>query len=133
MKYCADTWFILQLFAKDSRSLALIKEARYGKAEIIIPVIVFAEATKKLLQRGIPFSFIDQFFTFVDASEKIEVSVLDKVIAQEAARISLSFQLPMIDSLVAATAKLSDCSILLTADSDYHLLIKRKYFKMQSW
>ncbi len=133
MKYCADTWFILQLFSKDSRALDLIKEARYGKVEIIIPVIVFAEATKKLLQRGVPFSFIDQFFTFVDASEKIEVSVLDKVIAQEAARISLSFQLPMIDSLVAATAKLSGCSILLTADSDYLLLSKRKYFKTQSW
>ncbi|MEK6867316.1 MAG: PIN domain-containing protein [Nanoarchaeota archaeon] len=133
MNYCADTWFLLMLFAKDPQAISLIKETKEGKATIIIPIIVFAETTKKLMQKGVSLLIIDEFFAAVEASEKIEFAFLDKAIAQEAARVSLSFQVPLIDSLVAATARLSGCQILLSADSDYASLVKRKYVKVQSW
>lgn len=47
--------------------------------------------------------------------------------------ISIHSAVPLIDSLVAATAKLAGCHLLLAADSDYGLLEKKKYVKVQSW
>ncbi len=133
MKYCADTWFILQAFAKNPKAISLLEETKIGKARIIIPIIVFTESHKKLMQRGIPQELIDDFFEGAETSQKIELVLIDKAIAKEAARISYSYSVPLIDSLVAATSKLTGCNILLAGDSDYDLLVKRKYVKMQSW
>ncbi len=72
MKYCTDTWFLLELFDKKTR-------------------------------------------------------------AKEAAKVSLTNSLHLIDSLIAATCKLTGCDALLTADSDYKPLVKKKYLKVTSW
>ena len=133
MKYCADTWFILQAFAKNTTAISIIEETRRGKVRIIIPIITFAESHKKLMQRGVSQRLIDDFFEGVEASEKVELILIDKAIAGEAARISHSYNVPLIDSFVAATSKLTACDLLLTGDSDYNLLIKSKYIKTQSW
>lgn len=133
MKYCADTWFILQAFAKNTKAISLIEETRRGKVRIIIPIITYAESHKKLMQRGVSQTLIDDFFEGVEASEKVELILIDKAIAGEAARISHSHNVPLIDSLVAATSKLTGCEILLSEDSDYDQLIKNKYLKTQSW
>ncbi len=133
MKYCADTWFMLEAFGKNPHALQLMQGTVTGKERVIIPIIVFVEATKKLLQRGISQNFIDEFFSTVEASEKVELFPLDKAIGQEAARISLSFHVPLIDSLVAATAKLTECDVLLGKDDDYQLLAKAKYLKIRNW
>lgn len=133
MRYCADTWFILQVFDKNNTALSLIAETRTEKTQIIIPLIVFVESYKKLLQRGVSQETITLFFAGVEASEKIGLVMLDKTIGEEAARISLSFDVPLIDALVAATAKLTRCDSLLAKDSDYALLVKRKYLKLKSF
>src|SRR3989338_4995469 len=126
MKYCADTWFILEAFAKNTAAISLIEETRRGKVRIIIPIIVFAESHKKLMQKGISHTLIDDFFAGVDASETVDLILIDKAIAGEAARISHSYTVPLIDSLVAATSKLTGCDILLSEDSDYNLLVKSR-------
>ena len=133
MRYCADTWFILAVFAKEAHAIALIEETKRGKTRIIIPVIVYAEATKKLMQKGIPLDIIEEFFEGVEASEKIELVLIDKLIAQEAAKVSLTFHVPLIDSLVASTTKLTGYDVLLSGDTDYENLVKRKYLKVFSW
>ncbi len=133
MKYCADTWFILQAFEKNKSALDILQEMRHGKTKLIISIIVFAEATKKLMQKGIPASLITQFFDAVEASEKTELVLMDKLIAAEAARISLSYQIPLIDSVVASTSKLTGCDALLSGDSDYQPLVKKKYIVVKSW
>lgn len=133
MKYCADTWFLLATFAKDPKAIAIIEETKRGKTFLVIPMVVFAEATKKLLQKGIPMVVINQFFLGVEASEKVELIAPDKVIAREAARLSLTFNISLIDSFVAATAHLSYCNALLSADRDYTPLVKNRYIKVQSW
>ena len=133
MRYCTDTWFVLNLFDIDPKSLAILEDTKRGKTQLIIPIITFAESTKKLLQKGIPQELIDLFLSGVEASEKIALVNLDKSIAREAARISLTFHVPLIDSCVAATAKIHACDILLAKDDDYDLLAKKKYLKIQSW
>lgn len=133
MKYCGDTWFLLHLFEKDANAVALIEDTKRGKARFVIPMVAYAEAIKKLMQRGAPRDIIEQFFMAVEASEKVELTPVDKSVAEEAARVSLTFSVPLIDSMVAATARLTGCDVLLSGDSDYSLLAKRKYLKVQSW
>ncbi|GEM_PF-1262931 len=133
MKYCADTWFILGLFHEEAKNIAILNDVKEGKDYLIIPMVVYAEATKKLLQRGVSHDIIDLFWQGVEQSDKIQLVELNKQIAQEAARISLSYHVPMVDSFVATTAKITDCDILLASDSDYDILKKKKYLKVQSW
>jgi len=133
MKYCADTWFLLTAFGKEQKATTLVEETKKGKARIIIPVVVFAETIKKLMQRGASREIINMFFSGIESSEKIEIAIADKATAVEAAHISLAYNVPLIDSFVAATCRLTGCDVLLSADTDYKLLVKRKYLKVQSW
>jgi len=134
MNYCADTWFILSLFHKNQQSLKLLQETRSGKTRIVIPMTVFAEATRKLLQQGMPHLILTQFWDGVeDFSDKVQLILLDKAIADEAARISTTFSLSLIDACNAASCKLTGCHTLLTSDSDYDSLVKRKYLSTQAW
>ncbi len=133
MYYCADTWYLLKVFEHDKKALELLENAKYGKDRILIPLVVFAETTKKLLQRGIPQEKVDAFFDPVEVSEHIQFSFPDRRIATEAAHIALSFSLSLMDAFVAATARLSKCNILLSEDSDYGLLEKRNMIKTKSW
>lgn len=133
MKYCADTWFILKAFENDVIGKNIIEEARLGKTQIIIPISTFAESTKKLMQQGVSFQAIELFFQGIESTEEIIIVNLDKTIAQEAAKISLSNDLAMLDAFVAATAKIIGCEYVLTKDSDFKHLIKKRYIKVKSW
>lgn len=133
MKYCADTWFIIEAFDKSVEAINIIQEVRTGKGRIVIPIIVLAESTKKLMQKGVPSKLITQFFDGVEASDKVELITVDRTIAVESAHLSLSFNLPLIDSLVAATSKLTGCDVLLSGDEHYRLLVKKKYLRVRSW
>ena len=133
MKYCADTWFVLKLFKKDPKALAILEDTTYGKARIVIPITVYAEATKKLMQLGITILTLKSFLDYIEISRKVETVDANKSIAEEAAKISFSYRVPLIDSFVAATCKLTQCDILLADDSDYELLAKKKYLKVQLW
>ncbi len=133
MLYCADTWFILKLFEHDEKSRALVENTKYGKDKLIIPFVVFAEGTKKLLQKGISQENIDIFWTDIESSQNIILVFPTKELATKTAHISLSFSLSIMDSFVATTAIMMNCAILLSADGDYDLLQKKKYLKLLSW
>lgn len=133
MKYCSDTWFILKLFEKDSKSMDFFGEIASGKNILIVPVIVFSESFKKLMQRGISEKLIDSFFESVDASERMEIIFIDKLIAKEAAKVSMTYSVPLIDALIASTAKLTDCDFVLTDDEHFKTLERKKYIKTKSW
>ncbi len=133
MIYCTDSWFIIAAFNKDEKGVQLLRETKGGKTRLVIPMVVFAEATKKLMQRGTPKEAIDLFWAGVEASEKVTLIPLDRPIAEEAAKISLSFKLPLIDALIAATCKLTGCNALLTGDQDYRFLVKHRYLDVVGW
>ncbi len=133
MRYGADTWFILALSDRDPKSLEIIRECKEGKAQVVVPMVVYAESTKKFFQRGVGKEAVKMFWGSIESSEKIRIVALTKDIAEEAARISLTYNIPLIDACVAATTKLTACDILLSGDADYALLQKKKYLKVQSW
>lgn len=133
MKYCADTWFLLAFFGKDENAINLFQEIKFGKSNLIIPISVYAETFKKLLQKGFSQIDIDEFFLNVESSDKIKFLLIDRNIAKEAAKISLSNDIHMLDSFVAASYKVSSCDYLLASDSDYDSLIKKNYLRLKSW
>jgi len=133
MKYCADTWYVLNLFSKEENSIRIFNDIRLGKDFLILPVIVISESYKKLLQHGISEKLIDSFFESIDVSDKIEIVFIDNVIAKECAKVSLSYSIPLIDSIIAATARLTDCNFLLSDDKHLKLLHRKRYVKVKSW
>ena len=133
MKYCADTWYVLMLFRGDAKAIDLLKEAKIGKTEIIIPLVVYTESIRKLFQLGLPKQKILEFYEILATSRNISIVPLDRDIAMETASISHTFSLSIIDSFVAATTRLYSCDALLTADTDYKPLIKKKYLRTVSW
>ncbi|MEK6964157.1 MAG: PIN domain-containing protein [Nanoarchaeota archaeon] len=133
MYYCADSWFVIKLFQEDERALNIINDVREGKDWLFIPFTVLAETSKKFMQLGISKKKINEFFDIIEAYAKVRFVILDKNIANEAATISLTHKLPLLDAFVAATSKICECHILLSGDKDYTLLAKSKYIKVQSW
>lgn len=118
MKFCADTWFILKLFNGDTESTELLKDVKFGKDELIIPITTIAESYKKFFGQGVTEIDIEHFLDSLQIIEKIHLINLDKSFCKEAAKVSLSFEVPIMDSFVAATARLSKCHFVLSDDED---------------
>ncbi|HLD05269.1 MAG TPA: type II toxin-antitoxin system VapC family toxin [Candidatus Nanoarchaeia archaeon] len=133
MRFCTDTWFLMKIFANDQKARDLVRRADEGKDWILIPLIAFAEMTKKMMMEGISQLKINEFFNDIERVEKVKMIYPSKEIANEAAKVSLSYKLSLLDAFVAATAKNTGCDVLLSADSDYRLIMKQKYLKVQSW
>lgn len=133
MRYCADTWFLLSLFDREDKAKKVLTNTEFGKDFIFVSNITYAETMKKLFQKGNSQFQILNFFDLLKNTGKVSFIAPDLKIAEETARLSLSCGLHLIDSFVAATAKLMNCDVLLSDDSDFQPLIKRKYIKVQSW
>lgn len=103
-----------------------------GKDRLFIPTIVITEFLRKLMQRGRRAAEIEVFLGNLTASEKIRTILLDESIAMEAAKLSFSHNVPTVDSVVAATYKLSGCDRLLSDDNDLKKLHK-KYLHIECW
>jgi len=133
MKFCSDTWFMIKLSEKDTKALEIKRSIIDGKDRLIVPSIVITELFKKFMKKGKRESDMDNFLRNLTASEKVKIIFLDEAVAREAAKVSITFNVPIVDSIIAATCKLSDCDKLLTDDSDFKILHKRKYLKVESW
>ncbi len=133
MKYCADTWFILEVLNKNQNGMRLFNESKTGNNRIIVPIVVYAESIKKSMQLGLPINQVSDFFETAKILGKIFIYSPNEETAKEAAKISLTNNLALIDSFVAATSKLMGCDILLAKDNDYKILEKKKYLKVMNW
>jgi predicted nucleic acid-binding protein len=133
VKYCVDTGFLLATYQKDAKAMEILDGVRAGKDYCILPALSYAECIKKLIQRGVSEDIILGFLSHLMASPKFSFIPVDEAIAREAAKISLSSKLALIDSCIAATCKMTACNVLLSSDSDFAPLIKRKYLQVQSW
>ncbi len=129
MRFCADTWFLLKICEKDKKALEIIRNLRHKEDILIIPYITLAELYKKLSQVGVSMIKIDEFIDSLEASEKIEFIAIDREIARRAAKISLSFPAPLIDSVILAIAMLTNCNVIITKDAHF----KKAKLKLINW
>lgn len=132
MLYCADTWFLLQVFKQNQNALTIMKDVREGNCSIIIPLTVYGETVKKLFQAGKTVDQANELFESLENTKKIQIVPLNKTIAIEAAKISVAYSLSITDAFVAATSKVCGCHALLSGDSDF-LPLTKKYIKIRYW
>ena len=133
MRYCADTWFLLELHKKNEKASRIYKETIECKNRIYIPTVSILELMRLAIRFGESLSKLDSFLNELKTSQKIQLIVLDESIAKEAAKISVSYNIPAIDSIIAATCKISGCNSLLTGDEHLLKLHKKKYLHVENW
>lgn len=133
MIYGADSWFLLCLWNKEATAQRMLEEVQTGKSHLVIPYPAVAETTKKLMQQGNPAERISTFWSMLESSKKIRFVPLEKTIAVEGARVSMTHGVPLMDALIAATAKLTGCHALFSSDSDMAVLAKKIYVTVKSW
>lgn len=133
MRYCTDTWFLLELYRKSDKANDIFKGVLEGKNRIVIPTVSIMELVRVAIMKGEKISNIESLIKELKATQKVQVAVLDEEIAKEAAKISISYSVPSIDSIVAATHTTTDCDILLSKDDDLIVLSKKRYLKIENW
>lgn len=133
MRLCADTWFLLLLSEKEPKSLDLLRGVISGKDELVVPMIVVSETYRKLFERGASEKLIESIFGELEQMNKVQFVPIDKQIAIETSKVSFSFKVPLIDSIVASTSKLFKCHFLLGKDEDFRFLQKKGYVRLKYW
>ncbi len=125
MKYCADTWFLLELYNKNERALKIFRETVEGKTRIVIPTVSIFELIRLAIRAGESMTKIDSMLDELKTTQKIQPMVLDETVAKEAAKVSASYNVPAIDSIISATCKISNSDVLLSKDSDLAVLARK--------
>ena len=133
MKYCADTWFLLELYKKSDKANDIFRNILKGKDSIVIPTVSLMELIRVSIMRGEKLSKIESMLNELKATQKVQLMVLDELVAKEAAKISVSFNVPTVDSIIVGSYILSEADILLSNDEDIKKLSKRKIVNIQSW
>jgi len=129
MKYCLDTWFLVKLSEKDPKAIKILKGS---KNTFVIPSVVILEITKIGLQRGIK-KKTDSLISQLLVTKNIEIISCNTEIAKKAGEISGNYGIPTVDSIIAATTISTKCHKLLSEDSHFDKLHKKKLIKKQSW
>lgn len=123
---------MIKLATKDAKALDIKRNILEGKDALYLPTIVITELFRKLMQKGKREAEMEGFLNNLTASEKVKTVFLDENIAKEAAKLSFSHNVPTVDSVVAATCKVSSCDRLLSDDKDLKKL-HRKYLQIEFW
>lgn len=132
MRYCADTWFFLQLSNNHPKALEIWKEIKEGKGRLAVSTVVIAETVKHLLRKNLKRDLESLSHAF-NTSEKITIVDVTKKIAEEGGKFSYSQDMPVIDGIIQATAISMDYTNILSDDEHYKIAEKRKLIKRIFW
>jgi len=72
MKYCADTWFIIELSKSEPKALKIIKNLRKHKNKIIMPSVVILELTRISIKSGKK-KILDELLKNLELNKNIEI------------------------------------------------------------
>ncbi len=133
MRHCADTWFLLLLSDKDEKALNILRKSVSGKDHLIIPSIVLGEYTRNYLKKGKIIKKVESFVNGLKVKPKIEIVQTTNEITIEAGKISHTFGIPLIDSIIASTAKHMNCHDILSNDKHYEKFCKKEKVKLKRW
>jgi toxin FitB len=106
---------------------AYLAEAIENTSELIVPTMILYEVFKRIVQQRSE----NDALQVVAVMEQGKVVELDSRTALTAARISIDHHLPMADSIILATARLSN-ALLWTQDSHFEGFSNVRYKKTAS-
>jgi predicted nucleic acid-binding protein len=130
MKYCVDTWFFVKLSEQDPTAMKLIKETK--KNSFVVPSVTILELTRSAIRKG-KLKNLNDLISSLMKGKNIKIIDCNIEIAQKAGEISASYNIPSIDSIIAATSIIHNCNKLLSEDSHYNKLHKNRLIKKYSW
>ncbi len=128
MRYTADSWFFVKISEKNPKALNLWEEITTGKGRLVVPTVVIAEIEKRFLKRNLNQLF-EEFLSQMENSEKIFIVGLTLEIAKEAGKLGNTYNLSTIDSIILATAKLTEFTELISDDEHFILAEKNNLIK----
>ena len=132
MKYCADTWFIIELSKSEPMALKIIKNLGKHKNKIINPSVVILELIKISIKSGKK-QIMDELLKNFELNKNIDIVNCSLEISKKAGEISATYNIPTVDSIIAATAILNNCHRLISKDSHFVKLKKSRLIKLLSW
>jgi predicted nucleic acid-binding protein len=132
MKYCADTWFFIELSKQEPKALKIINTLKKSKNILIVPSVVILELTRRAIRTGTK-KYVDDLINTMKSVKNILIAECDVDIAEKAGEISAVFNIPSIDSIIAATSIINKCNKLISDDSHFNKLKKSKLIKLVSW
>lgn len=118
MKYTADTWFFIKLADKDEKALKIWGEIIEGKGRLVVPTIVLVELTRSFLRKNLAKDLENLIFGF-EKSKKIFLVDLTPEIAKLAGKFADSYDIPTVDSVILATADVTEFTDLLSGDKHF--------------
>ena len=133
MRYCVDTWFLLELFRNTEKASRIFKETITGKNILVVPTISILELIRLSIRSGEKLSKAESMLNELRISQKVQIIALDETIAKEAAKVSVSYGISTVDSIIVATYRISECDKLLSKDDDLIELSKKRYLKIENW
>ena len=132
MKYCADTWFFIELGKKEKKALGIIRSLGKHKNKIIVPVVVILELRRISIRSGKK-DISDDLIKYLKLNKNIEFINCDLEVSIKAGEISANYNVPAIDSIIAAAAIVHKCHRLISKDNHFEKLQKNKLIKLLSW
>ena len=103
---------------------AFFADAIENTIELIVPTISLYEVFKRIVQQRSE----NEALQVVAVMQQGKIAELDSRTALSAARISIDHQLPLADSVMLATARVSD-AVLWTQDAHFEGIANAKYKK----
>lgn len=129
MNYTADTWFFLKLIGEENEKARQIwKEITEGKGRLVVPTVVIAELSKKLLNRNFS-NELQELMIELERSEKIHIADLTTKTALFAGKLGSSYNMPAFDSVILATAISTGHTNVLADDEHFALAVKNNQIK----
>jgi predicted nucleic acid-binding protein len=132
MKYCADTWFLIELGKSEPKATKIVKNLGKHKNSLIIPSVVILELTRFSIRNGKK-PILDELIKSIQWHQSIDIVDCDLKISKEAGELSANYNIPSVDSIIAATAIIHNCHRLISEDNHFQKLVKNRLIKLIKW
>lgn len=111
----------LEYFA-DEPNAEFFAPAIINLTELLVPAVTIYEVFKRVLQQASEEKALEVAAIMMQG----KIVDLDVTIALAAAKLSVEYKIPMVDSIILATARQSD-AVLWTQDTDFAAIENVKY------
>ena len=121
MRYCADTWFFIELSKNERRALEIIRALGKHKNRIIIPAVVLLELRRISIRSGKK-ELSNDFIKSLELNKNFEIINCDLEVSIKAGEISANYNIPAIDSIIVASAIVNSTNSTSNASINFFLI-----------
>ena len=132
MRYCADTWFFIELSKNASEAKKIMRSLGKKKNILVVPTVTILVLTRLAIKTG-RITDLKDLLNAIEQSDFVKVIDCDLEIAEYAGQISATFGIPTVDSIIAATTIKYNCHKLISKDTHFQILKRHKLVKVLFW